>query len=268
VWLVSKRQSRAVRSTARLALLAAYSIVFMWGGFFDWESNTETVLWGLGAIMWIAILVIYVREIRRAEDRREYLAHNLSLPLLLVAPAFLWLMWFPLGAFITVVVAYVLELRHHSSGDGFLFSFGLVAFVGVFAGLSMVEVENDNPDSSLRSPSDALFWSFASLLKINYGKAMSPETHDGRILATVVGVCAILGASLFTAQIVSWVVGAQKDKDDKERAEALAEAPEGDVDGSDVAAELAGIRAELAAIRAAMATGTAGSAGDDEPRVQ
>ena len=89
-------------------------------------------------------------------------------------------------------------------------SFGLVLFVGVFAGLSMVEVEYEAPNSNLTTPSDAIFWAFASLLRINYGKALSPVTEEGRILATVVGICAMLGASLFTAQVVNWVVGAKE----------------------------------------------------------
>jgi voltage-gated potassium channel len=255
----------------RLSLLAGYSIVFMWGAYLEWEGATQTVVWVLGALLWIAVLALYVREIVTAANRRQYLARHLSLPLLLVAPALLWLTWFPLGAFLVVVVAYVLELRNHSAGDGFLFSFGLVAFVGVFAGLSMVEVENDHPDSSLKSPSDALFWSFASLLKINYGKALSPETQDGRILATVVGVCAILGASLFTAQVVSWVVGAQKEKEEQERDEAAAaeaaEAGEAEPD-ADIGIQLSAIRAELAAIRAVLANGSAGSSDGPPPQVQ
>ncbi|MDP1877764.1 MAG: ion channel [Actinomycetota bacterium] len=270
VWLLALWRRKGVRSGLRLSLLAAYSITFMWGAYLEWEGATQTVVWLLGAVLWIAVLALYLREIATAANRRRYLARHLSLPLLLVAPALLWFTWFPLGAFLVVVVAYVLELRNHSAGDGFLFSFGLVVFIGIFAGLSMVEIENDNPDSSLKSPSDALFWSFASLLKINYGKAMSPETHDGRILATVVGVCAILGASLFTAQIVSWVVGGQKDQVEADEADEAEEAgaEAGDATPADVQAQLAAIRAELAALRETIAAGLPGSAGDDGPRVQ
>lgn len=257
VWILSRPDSPGFRSAVRLGLIAVYSIAMMWGGFFDWSGTTETVLWSVAAILWVTILVLFVREVRAADHPWRHLGTHLSLPLLLVAPAFLWLTWLPVAAFLLVVVAYVLELRHHSAGDGFLFSFGLVLFIGVFAGLSMVEIENDSPTSSLRSPSDAIFWSFASLLRINYGKALSPETTDGRVLATVVGVCAVLGASLFTAQVITWVVGSRSAEEAEREAEDSARQEEDraarDEQAAAVLAELAEVRAELAALRAALA---------------
>lgn len=252
IWLLSLTERQGFRSSARLGLIAVYSIVFMWGGYFDWAGWTETILWSLGAVLWIVIAVVFVRELVRSRGRLRHVGVHPSLPLLLIAPAFLWTVWWPLAAFLVVVVAYILELRHHSAGDGFLFSFGLVLFIGVFAGLSMVEVEGEEQGSSLRTPSDAIFWAFASLLRINYGKAMTPQTDDGRILATVVGLCAILGASLFTAQVVSWVVGSEKKKEETEAHEVADSSQAASEPGRDnaVIAELTAIRAELAALRA------------------
>lgn len=253
------RARRGVRSTARLLLIATYSITMMWGGFFDWAGWTETILWGVAGVLWIVLLVGYVRDVLRANDRVRFVLHHLAVPLLLIAPAFMWLAWVPVVTFVLVVLAYILELRKHSAGDGFLFSFGLVIFVGVFAALSMVEIEDENTNSTLRSPSDALFWAFASLLRINYGKSMSPETTDGRVLATVVGVCAVLAASLFTAQVITWVIGSQKKEEEEEE---LSEADETDESAVDpVRAELAEIRAELAALRAELAAERSSSAG-------
>ncbi len=263
---------RGVRSALRLGLIATYSIVFMWGGFFDWAGWTETFLWSAGAILWIVVAALLVREARRSGSFWRYVVRNPSLPILLVAPAFLWFVWMPIVAFLLVVVAYILELRNHSAGDGFWFSFGLVLFVGVFAGLSMVEVENEAHASSLRSPSDAMFWAFASLLKLNYGRSLSPETSDGRILATVVGVCALIGASLFTAQLVKWIVGSEQadgaspesgDSDDGAAGEGPAVI--GDDANAAILAELRAIRSELAELRGQTAgadsSGTAPASG-------
>lgn len=248
---------QGVRSTLRLGLIAAYSVVFMWGGFFDWAGWAETILWSLGVVLWIAVATLLVRELMSRDRRLRHIAVNPSLLVLLIAPAFLWVVWMPVAAFLLVVAAYVLELRNHSAGDGFLFSFGLVLFVGVFAGLSMVEVEYENPDSNLTTPTDAIFWAFASLLRINYGKAFSPVTEEGRILATVVGICAVLCASLFTAQVVKWLVGTKAEEREAAAAAAQEEAAEEEaaqslaLAGRDQAIldELAAIRAELALLR-------------------
>lgn len=249
----------------RLGLIAVYSIVFMWGGFFDWTGWTETILWSLGALLWIVIAVMLVREVVHADHRLRYLVVNPSLWMLLIAPAFLWLTWMPLTAFFIVVVAYVLDLRHHSAGDGFLFSFGLVAFVGVFAGLSMVEVEDEAPGSTLATPADAIFWAFASLLRVNYGRALYPVTEDGRVLATVVGVCAVLCASLFTAQVVTWLVGERKRADAEAEAQAAAQEAADHARAGErhdaLLAELAAIREELSDLRGRVDDVAGGPAG-------
>jgi hypothetical protein len=253
IWWSSLTGRKGFRSSVRLALIAVYSIVFMWGGFFDWAGWSETVLWSLAAVLWVTIAVVFVRELVRSRSTLQHVRVHPSLPLLLVAPAFLWIVWMPIAAFILVVIAYVLELRHHSAGDGFLFSFGLVLFIGVFAGLSMVEIESEEAESSLRTPSDAIFWAFASLLKINYGRALTPQTEDGRVLATVVGICAILGASLFTAQVVSWVVGSKKDREDEAAEDEAGDRVRETTDREDaILAELAAIRGELADLRTRM----------------
>jgi hypothetical protein len=257
IWLSGLLSRKRVRSALRLGLIATYSVVFMWGGFFDWAGWAETVLWSLGVVLWLAVAAMFVREVNSRDRRLRHVAVNPSLLVLLIAPAFLWLTWMPLVAFLLVVVAYVLELRNHSAGDGFLFSFGLVLFVGVFAGLSMVEVEYEAPDSSLTTPSDAIFWAFASLLRIDYGTAFSPVTEEGRILATVVGLCAVLCASLFTAQVVKWLVGSKAEGREAAAAAAAEKAAASEAADSlaladrdrAILAELAAIRSELAHLR-------------------
>lgn len=240
------RQRPGFRSALRLGTFALYSLVVVWGGFFEWPGLLETLLWTLAWILWVVLLVMFVRELRGIDHKARYVLGHLSIPLLLVAPLFMWFTWLPILSIVLVLVAYVLELRYHSAGDGFVFSLGLVVFVGIIAGFSMVEIESDAPDSTLRTLSDGIFWAFTSLLRINYGKAISPVTEDGRDLAVVVGICAVLGASLFTAQVVSWVVGS-KDKDQKEPEDHAADEA---IDvRPDLQSQLEEIRAEIAALR-------------------
>jgi len=241
-----------------LGTFALYSLVVVWGGFFEWPGALEILLWTVAWILWVVLLVMLVRELRGIDHKGRYLLTHLSIPLLLIAPLFMWFTWLPILSIVLVLIAYVLELRYHSAGDGFLFSLGLVVFVGIIAGFSMVEIESDAPASTLRTLSDGVFWAFTSLLRINYGKAISPVTEDGRDLAVVVGVCAVIGASLFTAQVVSWVVGS------KDKAELAAEGDEPDEAAdpdtqADVPAQLEEIRKEIAALRGLLEGGSSPS---------
>lgn len=250
------------RSALRLGTFALYSLVVVWGGFFEWPGALEILLWTVAWLLWVALLVMLIRDLKGVDHKGRYLLTHLSIPLLLIAPLFMWFTWLPILSIVLVLVAYVLELRYHSAGDGFLFSLGLVVFVGVIAGFSMVEIESDAPASTLRTLSDGVFWAFTSLLRINYGKAISPVTEDGRDLAVVVGVCAVIGASLFTAQVVSWIVGS------KDKAEQAAAGGEPDDTAatdvpSDVQSQLEEIRAEIAALRVLLEGGSSPSASSD-----
>ena len=180
---------QGVRSALRLGLIAAYSVVFMWGGFFDWAGWAETILWSLGAVLWLVVAAMLVRELVTSDHRLRHwrepfagaAARRAGLPVadldaarrlharrrrVRARPPQ------PLGGRrIPVLVrpgALRRCLRRPEHGRG-----------GV-----------REPGVDLDTPADAIFWAFASLLRINYGKAFSPVTEEGRILATVVGICA------------------------------------------------------------------------------
>jgi hypothetical protein len=127
--------------------------------------------------------------------------------------------------------------------------------VGVLAALTMVELENDNPASEFTGPSDALYWAFGGLLRINTGRSYSATTEDGRFMVIVVTVCGVIAASMFTARLVSWIVGTGQ-----------ARRP-ADVDlpaaaGSDEVAEL---RAEIQELRSQLRGRAEGAAAAEEP---
>jgi len=189
--------------------------------------------------LWLVLLVFYVVELRRSGGGWAWARAHPAIPMLLIAPLFLFLNW-DVCWFVLVILAYILELRDHSAGDGFMFSFYLIAFVGVIAAFTMVELENDLPDSSFKGPSDALYWAFGGLLRINTGRSYSPGTEDGRTLALVISVCGVLAASMFTAKLVSWVIG-----DSKRRETPPAEKPV-----ATAAGDLVDTRTRLVALRA------------------
>lgn len=208
---------------ARLALVAAYSLLLLSIDAMHFEAQVDGVLIGLVGVGWLAILATYWLGLARARSKRDYALAHLGTPLLLVAPLAVvpdasWLLLFIL------LTAYVLELRTFAAGHGFAFSLGLVAFVIVLATGVMSYVEREDPESALSDVGASAAWTFATIFRLRTSVG-TPQTEDGQTLALVVGVCALLAASLFTAQIVTWVTGSSRDKGKKSEAspELLAE---------------------------------------------
>lgn len=213
----------SVLAIARLALVAAYSLLLLVIDAMHFEAQVDGVLIGLVGVAWLAILATYWLGLARARSKRDYALAHLGTPLLLVAPLAVvpdasWLLLFIL------LTAYVLELRTFAAGHGFAFSLGLVAFVIVLATGVMSYVEHEDPESALSDVGSSAAWTFATIFRLRTSVG-TPQTEDGQTLALVVGVCALLAASLFTAQIVTWVTGSSRDKGKKSEAspELLAE---------------------------------------------
>ncbi|MEI2717810.1 MAG: hypothetical protein V9E98_12625 [Candidatus Nanopelagicales bacterium] len=98
--------------------------------------------------------------------------------MLLIAPLFLILFWDPIW-FIVIVVAFILELRQLTAGDGFIFSFVLIVFVGLMSALTMVELENNQQASGFHGPGDAFVWAFGGLAAHRHWDGLHPH-HGGR----------------------------------------------------------------------------------------
>ncbi len=226
---------------ARLVFIAIYALAFITAGFGHWAPATSRILYVVVSVVWLLLLAMYIHDlVRTSEPLHKYVWKHPAIPMLLIAPLFLVLNWDAVW-FVLVIAAYILELRQHSAGNAFTFSFCLIIFVGVLAALAMAELENDVVGSQFHGPGDSLLWAFGSLLRIDTGKTFSPVTQDGKFLAVVIQVSAILAASMFTAKLVGWVMGTSKPgtapKDD-------------DDDQPDPIAD--SMRAEIADLRAAI----------------
>jgi hypothetical protein len=144
---------------ARLAFISVYSLTIIIAGFGHWGPSTVRILNAIVAVLWVLLLIMWIRQVRGQTGRFSFVLRHPALPMLLIAPLFLILFWDPIW-FIVIVVAFILELRQLSAGDGFTFSFVLIVFVGVMSGLTMVELENNQQSSGIHGPGDAFVLGF------------------------------------------------------------------------------------------------------------
>ena len=231
--------SKSVGPLAGLVITALYCLALLSWDVLHFEHQFDLPLVIIGAALWLVLLVLYLRLLVTSEDRLAAFWQNVYYPLLLLAP--LLILPEPPGFLIfTVLVAYILQLRTVTAGRAFAFSFGLIVTVAILTSVAMVVAEEDYPESTLRDWPTALTWSLVSLLRVGDWAVGRPVSEDGRLLAIVVGICAVLAASLFTAQIIRWVTGTERE--DKQ------DGPQSLTEPADVATELARLREAVAAL--------------------
>lgn len=90
-----------------------------------------------------------------------------------------------------------------------------ISFVMViFSSIAILNLEN-TPESNIRTPSDALWWAFATITTVGYGDRF-PVTHEGRIIAALLMTSGVGLFGTFTAYVASLFMEAEHKKEENE----------------------------------------------------
>ncbi len=201
--------SRPVAGVLRLTLFSAYAVTLLALNVMHFERAPTWGLDALAVVLWSALAVDYARRLRATRGRRSFVLRNLGYPIYLVTLPFVashnpWLVALPL------IVGFVLQLRQVAAGHVLTFALVLFTFIGVLATAGVVYAEQDQPDSPLSDWPTAASWAVANLIHLRGYDPGSPQSEDGIALSFVLAVCGLLVAALLTAQVVSWVIGSQR----------------------------------------------------------
>src|SRR5215207_3142924 len=141
---------------------------------------------------------------------------------------------------------------------------GLASLVVLGGGPALWLVEGERPDSTIRSWTDALWWSLTTLTTVGYGDHV-PITTAGRLIAAGVMVAgvAVIGA---VAAIVALAVALRVAREEELAFEAAAETLEQRLDLrlARIEAQLAGLDARLQAWSTVSVDDAVGSGRDDQ----
>lgn len=187
-------------------LFAAYALLLLTENVMHFEGATNALLVAGTSILWVLLLVDYVHQIARAENRSRFLLRSLDYPIYLLCIVFVtdhnpWVIAVPL------IVGFVMRLRRVAAGHAAGFALGLASFIVVIATLGVVYAEQTEPDSQLRDVGAAATWSLARIIHLRGYNGGDPLSADGQALSFVIAIAGLLVAALLTAEIVSWVIG-------------------------------------------------------------
>lgn len=219
--------------------LTGLAVVFLIG--YAWQVlhtgvSPTVVMWqeiGLWAI-WAVFAVEYVIRFSLAKRKGRFVWRHLFDLIVVALP-----MVRQLRALRLITILKVLNRRVGTTFRGRLgvYVAGTTLLVGLSASLAVLDAERNDPDATITTFGDAVWWTMTTISTVGYGDRY-PVTTEGRLVAAalMIGGIALLG--VVTGVIASWFVqkiaGAEQ---------TIEESIRGEVQG--LRAEIAELRAEL-----------------------
>lgn len=98
-------------------------------------------------------------------------------------------------------------------GKGVFASVCLIAVIlTIFSSIAILNVEKE-PDSNIKTPADALWWSVVTVTTVGYGDKY-PVTPEGRIIAVALMITGIGLFGAFTAILAGFILSPEREKRD------------------------------------------------------
>jgi voltage-gated potassium channel len=191
------------------------------------------VNWGV----WGAFAIDYLVRLGLSEDRLRFVRGN---PLALLAVLLPLLQPLRLLKLVSLLLLAGQRARLASQVKVTTYVAGSCLGLLIFGALAVLEVERGQPDASIKTLGDAVWWAFTTMTTVGYGD-MAPTTGLGRVLAVGLMLSGIALLGVVTANIAAWFI-ARFDKDDVEerrQTEAIRELTE----------EVRALRGEVAALK-------------------
>jgi voltage-gated potassium channel len=158
-------------------------------------ARTNHVIWGL-------FLLDYGVRFRLSPRKIDFLRGNWIDLMILALP-----MLRPLRPLRALLVLRLISRRtqKHLRGQVLTMVSVTVASFGAISALAVLEAERGQPDASISTFEDALWWVLTTVTTVGYGDRY-PTTTTGRLIAAVLMLMGIALLSVVTATVASWFV--------------------------------------------------------------
>jgi len=234
-----RRRYEDVSQWPLIGLAVLFVAAYAWGVLRpDLPGWLRTTLHVVTVITWPVFFADFVFRLTLADHRWQFVRHNWIDGIAVLLPLLR-----PLRILSLIRVARVIDRRLTASLHGRVAAYiTLTASLVVFmASLAELDAERGDPEATITTFGDALWWAFTTITTVGYGDRY-PVTGEGRLVAGLLMVAGIALLGTVTAAVASWFVGRVADAARTEDMAARAED-----DAADAAADEA-LRAELRAL--------------------
>lgn len=198
-------------SLAALVFLGAYAWPIL-----DPElpASTQKALSTVTWVVWALFSADYLIRLWLSVDRRRFLRSNLLDLLIVLLPLLR-----PLRVFRLVTLLTVLNRRVSSSLQGRVITYviGSTVLITFCAALSVLEAERDEPDATITSFGNAIWWAITTITTVGYGD-LAPVTARGRLVAALLMIGGIALLGVVTATLASWLLDRVRDAEEEQQA--------------------------------------------------
>jgi voltage-gated potassium channel len=186
--------------------------------FADLPPWLDTAFFALDWFLWLVFVAEYLTRWFIAMDRGHFVKHNLIDLGVVVLPTFPAVRALRLARLLRIAVigARVVDQSEsivtRSNAKYAMLVAGLVVLLGA---VMVWSVEHENPDSSIRSLTDAIWWAVATVTTVGYGDKY-PTSPEGRGVAVALMVLGIAVFGLVSASLASLFVESEARDDYQE----------------------------------------------------
>jgi voltage-gated potassium channel len=181
-----------------VAYIAVYVVPIFW---YPLKSGLATTFQVAEYTIWGLFVLDYAVQFTFSTNRRYFLRHEWLTLFFVVFPFFR-----PIRA-----VRGLLFIRQASTKKRSLVSslpailVSMAVLLAIIASAAVLNAERFAPGATIKTPSDALWWSVTALMTSG-GASLAPVTNEGRLIATFLLIFGLGLLTSMTGYVASWVL--------------------------------------------------------------
>lgn len=175
-------------------------------------------------LLWLVFATEFATRWYIAMDRRTFVKHNLIDLAVVVLPIFPALRALRLFRLVRVAVVGARVVDQSDSivkRSNTKYAFMVAGLVVLLAAVMVWHVEHENPQSSIHSMTDALWWAVTTVTTVGYGDKY-PQSPEGKAVAIGLMILGIAIFGLVSATLASYFIESETKDDNEEMREVLA----------------------------------------------